>query len=69
MKLEEYQKRNEDLREKYMGHERMHSTQTDFKKFDRGDRDLNLEDIEKRRKIDEGFIKDSRNINIFDRNK
>ena len=37
-----------------MGHERMHSTQTDYKKFDRGD--LNVDDIEKRRKIDEGFL-------------
>lgn len=67
LKLEEYQRRNEDLREKYMGHERMHSTLTDYKKFDRGD--LNVDDIEKRRKIDEGFlikiIRKCRFVNIF----
>lgn len=50
MKLEEYQKRNEDLKEKYLVHERMHSYQNEYKK----EKDLKFEDIEKRRKIDDG---------------
>ena len=51
MKLEEYQKRNEELKDKYNVHERINSYQNDYKK----DRDLKNDDIEKRKKIDEGF--------------